>query len=214
MKMKKTLTAVVAMALVAAVSVAGTMAFLTQKTGPVTNTFKAGNLGDGMKLELWENPVELDTKGQYVITNSIDHVDHNEYNQLLPNSTNAKNPTVTVTNLSTDAYLFIEVVNDETDAIEATVGGKWKLLNVNPTADNADAKVYAYALDDGIVHATDKLDVEVLDGNIFTVKNFTNDTAAQQEFKPLTFKAYICQAAGFTNATEAWNGAFAAAPQV
>ncbi len=209
MKMKKTLTAVVALALVAAVSVAGTMAFLTKKTGPVTNTFKAGSLGDNLGLELWENLVELDTKGQYVKKDAT-HVDGNAYEQLLPNSTNHKNPTVTVTKLTTDAYLFIEVVNDENDAIEATVNDQnWTLLKVKPTADNNTAKVYAYALNNGIVHATNELNVEVLTGNTFKVKDFTNETAKDQTFNDITVKAYICQAAGFADATEAWNGAFA-----
>lgn len=210
MKMKKTLTAVVAMALVAAVSVAGTMAYLTQKTGLVTNTFTAGSLGKDMQLELWENPVKADTAGVYH-KNGETHVNGNTYDNLLPNSTNDKNPTVTVSNLSTDAYLFIEVVNDETDSIEATVGGNWNLLK-----DNAEggSKIYVYAKDGGIVHATKNADVdtplnvEVLQGNTFKVKDFTD--AKEAKFTDLTVKAYICQAAGFDSAEAAWNGAFGA----
>lgn len=207
MKMKKTLTAVVALALVAAVSVAGTMAYLTKVTGPVTNTFTAGNLGESMNLELWENPVQANAAGEYK-KSSEDHVNGNNYEGLLPNSTNDKNPTVTVSDLTTNAYLFIEVVNDASDDIEATVDTKnWtKLEGVQAVTENAE--VYAYAVNNGIVNATSKLDVTVLENNQFHVKDFGND--ATPNFKALTVKSYICQAAGFENAADAWTKAFKA----
>lgn len=215
MKMKKTLTAAVAMVLVAAVSVAGTLAYLSAKTEVITNTFTAGNLGENAGIELWETKVEQQTDGHYAFKADGEKVmagEGNAYNNLLPGSTNDKNPTVTVKNLSTDAYVFIEVVNDDADDILADVDtNNWTLMDVKPTADNSDAKVYCVATNDGIVHASElqagSKDITVLKENKFKVENYDNNHEASM--KNITVKAYMCQATGFVSAADAWAKAFA-----
>lgn len=215
MKMKKTLTAVVAMALVAAVSVAGTLAYLKAESQAVKNTFTAGKLGgEDFGITLQETNVKKDVNGQFILGEGT--TQENVYDGVLPNSTNAKDPYVTVNGLDTEAYLFIEVMNDENDLINATVNDTlWKeVAGVKPHVEGA--KVYRYK-ETGKVDPSmlgDLAKVEVLVDNQFTVKDFTNEQAAAPDFaannlKPITVNAYICQSAGFADATAAWNGAFA-----
>ena len=205
MKMKKTLTAVVALALVAAVSVAGTMAYLTDKTGPVTNTFTAGSLGADMKLALLETPAQQGTDGQYTLTDGTPVANGQEYANVLPGSTNAMDPHVNVTGLTTDAYLFIEVVNDESDAIEASVNtDNWTLME-GVTSKTTDAKVYKYHADGKVANGQTLDKIYVLKDNTFKVGTTMTNS---DEMKPIVVKAYICQAAGFGSAEDAWKGAF------
>lgn len=209
MKMKKTLTAVVAMALVAAVSVAGTLAYLTDKTDEVRNTFSVGSLGQGMKIDLWETKVKPDVDNQYIADETAGKpVKHNTYDAVMPNSDNYKDPYVTVENLGTEAYLFIEVQNYEQEKLHATVdGGVWEAIP-DATPVNAGATVYAYKA--GTVKPGDNLShVNVLDRKHFTVDNFTNEDAKTLKFEPIIVNAYICQAAGFETAAQAWGAAFA-----
>lgn len=83
--MKKKLTTVLAIVLVVALSVAGTYAYLTDKTGPVKNTFTVGNVN----IDLTE------TTG-------------NSY-KMVPGTTIGKDPKVTVEANSEDCWLFVNV---------------------------------------------------------------------------------------------------------
>ncbi len=209
MKMKKTLTAVVAMALVAAVSVAGTLAFLSQETKVVTNTFTAGKLGENLKIELLETPVQQKTDGTYELTPDAPAVaEGNNYTNVLPGSTNAKDPHVNVTGLETDAYVFVEVLHKDT-RIQAEIEDSNWILMPNATSKTPGAKVYKFKAT-GLVGKNNTVDkAYVLKQNQFTVDStLTGDTT----FEPITVKAYICQAAGLDSAENAWETVFA--PQV
>lgn len=83
--MKKKLTTVLAIVLVVALSVAGTYAYLTDKTGPVVNTFTVGNVN----IDLTES-----TGGFY---------------KMVPGTTIGKDPKVTVKENSEDCWLFVKV---------------------------------------------------------------------------------------------------------
>ena len=82
---KKLIFTLVAFAFVLAISVGGTLAYITSIAGPVQTTFTIGDIT--LKLE--------ETTGS-------------KY-QLIPGSTIQKDPTVTVGKGSEDCYLFIEV---------------------------------------------------------------------------------------------------------
>ena len=90
---------VAALALVTA-SVMGTMAYFTNKTEQVNNTFTVGNVS----IKLDEAPV--DTNGKET---TGDRRTSNTY-KLYPGSEYDKDPTITVTG-SEDSYLFVKVVN-------------------------------------------------------------------------------------------------------
>lgn len=204
MKMKKTLTAVVALALVAAVSVAGTMAYLTAQTGEVRNTFTAGSLGADMKLELLETPAQQGTDGQYTLTGETPVAQGQKYENVLPGSTNAKDPHVNVTGLTTDAYLFVEVVNNDSNIIAEVDSTNWTEVP-GATPKTEDAKVYMYKADGKVANGTNLNKVSVLKDDQFKVNdNLTGNVT----FQDIVVKSYICQAAGFTNAADAWAKAF------
>lgn len=109
MKARKILVSVAALALVAALSIAGTLAYLTDK-GEVTNTFTVG------KLDIVLNEAKTDVNG--VADTEADRVYANQY-KIMPGHTYAKDPTVFVQPSSEASYIFIAVKN-ELGALEAT----------------------------------------------------------------------------------------------
>ena len=100
MKARKILVSVAALALVAAISIGGTLAYLTSKTNTVKNVFTVGNVhikldealvdGNGKKL----NPEQRTTENNQ----------GNKYN-LMPNHVYDKDPTVTVLAHSEEAFV-------------------------------------------------------------------------------------------------------------
>ena len=90
---------VAALALVTA-SVMGTMAYFTNKTEQVNNTFTVGNVS----IKLDEAPVDINGK-----ETTGDRRTSNTY-KLYPGSEYDKDPTITVTG-SEDSYLFVKVAN-------------------------------------------------------------------------------------------------------
>ena len=95
--MKKTLTMILSLALVAALSIAGTLAYLTDKDNQVTNTF---TVGAGVSINLDEAKVNPD--GTPV--DPAERVTENTY-KLVPGATYTKDPTVTVT--GDDCLVFV-----------------------------------------------------------------------------------------------------------
>ncbi len=85
-KLKKVLLSVVAMALVATLSVAGTLAYLQSETDPVENVFEANQV----KVTLTE-PAD-------------------EKYSIVPGTSEAKTPKVTVTN-TVDCYVYLQVTD-------------------------------------------------------------------------------------------------------
>ena len=81
---KKIAISIVAVALVLCCAIGGTLAWLTDKTGPVTNTFTVGDIN----IDLAE------TTSDY---------------KMVPGNTIAKDPKVTVKANSEDCYLFVKV---------------------------------------------------------------------------------------------------------
>ena len=112
MKKNKIMLSVISGLLVAAVAVGGTLAYLSDKSNMVTNTF---NVGSGYTTEdphtgLWldetaktgdENPTAVDTKNR-----TEEGV---AYTDLLPADVIAKDPTFHLTDGSVESYVFAEV---------------------------------------------------------------------------------------------------------
>ena len=100
MNAKKIVTAGLALVMVAGISVAGTLAFLTDDTGPVTNSF---SVGANVAIALDEAPVDenrVKTEGTRGYGNEYD---------LAPGGSYDKDPTVHVT--GGDCWVFVTVVN-------------------------------------------------------------------------------------------------------
>lgn len=108
MNAKKIVTAGLALVMVAGISVAGTLAFLTDDTEKVTNTFTVGKV----TITLDEADVDDSTPGQERDT-------ANAY-KLIPGSTYDKDPIVHVTKDSEPCWVIVDVKNGLGDA-EAAV---------------------------------------------------------------------------------------------
>lgn len=192
MNAKKIVTAGLALVMVAGISVAGTLAYLTSSDS-VQNTFTVGKVA----ITLDEAPVGTDGKEV-----AGDRVKANTY-KLMPGHDYDKDPTVHVDASSEAAYLFVKVENgiadieDESNTIAAqmTANG-WTAVT---GADN----VYAYneVVNGGAdvpVFETFKISGDV-DGDVLETYKTAN----------ITVTAYAIQADGFSSADAAWT-AFAA----
>jgi len=93
--MKKKLTLVVSLLLVMALSIGGTLAYLTDKTDAVTNTFTIGNVD--ITLTETDSKLDNDENGN---TNSY---------KFVPGVVLAKDPLVTVEAGSESCYVFVQI---------------------------------------------------------------------------------------------------------
>lgn len=182
--MKKTLTIILAFALVIAMSVAGTVAYLTSQDS-VTNTFTVG------KVKITLDEAEVDANGAVT---SAERVKANSY-KLIPGHTYTKDPIIHVDASSEKCWLFVKVENgisaieDSTNTIEAQLAAKgW-------SAVTGAANVYAYK--ESVAGGTD---VPVFGS--FQIAG--NADVANYENATVVVTAYAVQADGFNTAEAAW----------
>lgn len=205
MSIKKTLIAVLAVALVCVASVAGTLAYLKDSTS-IQNTFMAageGKMADDFKII--EHDVETDEKGGYV-TGTGTGDSGNTY-KILPGTTVPKDATVVVSGKTeVQAYLYIEVCEDLTeDVYDYDLADCWKEL-VGVTGKNG-GQIYVYSDEEGAVIVTEDVNQPIIKDGVVTINNVdTKDV----ENDTLTFYAYLAQAS-VGSATEAFNACFAPA---
>ena len=111
MKKRNVMTMALSLAMVGVIAVGGTLAYLTAKSGPVTNTFIGS---EGIEMTLDEALVGTD--GQAVDPES--RVQSNSYTNILPETAYDKDPTVHLTQIPTGGVnLYVKVTGvDTTDA--------------------------------------------------------------------------------------------------
>ena len=186
MNAKKIVTAGLALVMVAGISVAGTLAFLTSSDS-VQNTFTVGKVA----ITLDEAPVGADGKEV-----AGDRVKANTY-KLMPGHDYDKDPTVHVDASSEAAYLFVKVENGIADIEDES----------NTIADQMDAKgwdvvatnVYAY---EAIVNGGDNVTVF----ETFKISgDVEGDVLEAYQTANITVTAYAIQADGFSSAADAWS---------
>lgn len=210
MRRKKILLITLCAALILAVAVVGTIAYLTHKTEVVNNTFTIGKIIDNPEnFVLKEHKATDDDKdGVYVL--GVEEVLTNAYT-VLPGVDLPKDPFVQVKEekLQLDAYVFIEVVDKTGTSVSFTVDtNKW--IDLDKKGPNT-GKVYAYK---DIAQADAEFGpVEILKKNSnekqITVANDPITDAAAQFGGDVTFYGYMIQAGGFETAEEAWEAGFA-----
>lgn len=179
---KKTIAVVLALVLVICCAVGGVLAWLTDTTAPIKNTFTVGNvkiaLAEGENLNL----------------------------KMVPGQKITKDPVATVEANSEDCYLFVKVEKSDNfnDFMTYTMAEGWNQLK---DADGNDVSGVYYRQ---VSTATTDTTFNVIKDNKVTVKtsvtqnmmdNITNGSATAPT---LTFTAYAVQAEGFDSATEAW----------
>ena len=171
---KKSLALLLAIAIVVVGAVAGTVAWLTDRTAAVENTFTTSDI----TIELTE------TTG--------------ESYKMIPGCTIAKDPKVTVKTGSEACYLFVKLEESDNfaDFMTYKMADGWQALSGNAGVFYREV---AAATADTTFEVLQGNQVTVKD----TVTN-ADMTAAETDKPTLTFKAYAIQKSGFDTAAAAW----------
>lgn len=205
--MKKKITLVVALALVLVVGVFGTLAWLTDTTQTVTNTFTVGNVD----ITLAETGATTDNNGNQA-----------KSFKMVPGVEIDKDPKVTVVNGSEDCWLFVKL----TEGIgTVTVNGVTKTFDDFITYAVADGWTQVGTETNGVsvfgrkVLATDTTKtfdvIGYYAGSTFVPNkvmvdgaNVTKDmmdalqTAGENAYPTLTVQAYAIQVQGFNDSAK------------
>ncbi len=177
---KKVLILIAALILVIGGVVGGTVAWLVDSTGPVTNTFTVGDID----IDLTET-----TGNSYKIVPGVDI---------------EKDPKVTVSANSERCYVFVKVEEKNWPAV--TDSNNAKKVNYAIAEDwiplDSNSNIY-YQVVELSEHDTE---LQILANNKITVSDtLTKDEANAITTEPkLTFTAYAVQYEGMTDAADAW----------
>ncbi len=150
---KKLITTIASLALVGAISIGATLAYLSAQTNPMTNTFTAPGEGKGLSIELREPGWDGYDFGEYMAgdknpdgqtanpeAENSDQLGINEAKNFAPGSTAAKNPQVK--NTSTQDVWVALTINASALPEYVDVNGwdnsAWKIV------DNKDGTYVAY----------------------------------------------------------------------
>lgn len=157
--------------------IGGTVAWLTDQTDPITNTFTYGDIN----IELWE-----ETGNNY---------------KIVPGVNIKKDPKVTIKGGSEPCYVFVKVDENGTfvkDKVTYHMSVLWTKLEGVEGVDNV-----WYIEQGGVVNPQT---VPILaNDQIIVSKDLTKDEIKSITANPtLTFTAYAVQKEGSNNAAEAW----------
>lgn len=218
---KKSIALLMALVLVLGAGIGGTIAWLSDQTKTVTNTFVAGEIGD---LSLYET----DTDGTVLDATNTDQTHKNFV--VVPGVDLVKDPSVSFTPVSgTDAnnvpvYVFVKIQLEDgsnwsisgnnlsytipagtdttalANAMTATVVSGWKPVT-------GQTGVYYKDLDAGVALDKDPI-LTVIDTTAKTTidvsENITKEQIANLAKTNLVFKAYAIQKDGLDTAAAAW----------
>ena len=176
----KTLIVALAVMLVVGCAVGGTLAWLTDTTDQVTNTFTVGNIDIGL----------AETKDNF---------------KMVPGATISKDPKVTVKAGSEACWLFVKVT--ESDNLDSFISYS---VDSNWTALTGVSGVYYREVPDQTTATTDVGYSVLTNDQVTVKDTVTKDmmdaiTAGEATAPTLTFEAYAIQKKGFTTAAAAWN---------
>ena len=208
MKARKILVSLAALALVAAISIGGTLAYLTSND-EVVNTFTVGNVA--IKLD------EAKANADGSLVAGAARVKANSY-KLLPGHTYNKDPMVTVLSGSETSYIKMTVTfskANELDAIFAPTGAELTSIfngydaanwtykgNTKNTTDNT--RTYEFWYKEAVGAPTADVALDALFDSITVPGTITNEQLKTIEGMTITVNAYAIQADGFANAEAAW----------
>lgn len=209
---KKILVLAVAALLLVAVSVAGTMAYLTAKTEVVTNEFKTTKI----EIELKEH--ELKADGTLDTTKEVNGTTTDNKYKLLPGATWPKDPFVRVKAGSEKCYVFVEVLKNGSyeGCVESNMDSGWALVSeVTPVHPGAEVYVWsdttkkpAVPLVVDATSADQKIGI-LFENEIQISKLLSQEQMQSQDFEEpsISFYGYAVQSEHQenTNATSLWN---------
>ena len=195
--MKKKLMTVLALVLVIAMSVAGTIAFLTDTTGPIANTFTVGK-------------VDITLTETFNTDTNNDGTNDAWKAQLIPGTTYTKDPVVTVTDDSEDCWLFVKFEEKNGAATYLDYTSNLTAANGWTQGDgtNIPSNVWYREVNKADTVKTFQLlagDNTYPTGCISVKDTVTNENMTAASNAQLVYTAYACQKAGFeTDAAGAW----------
>lgn len=206
--MKKTLTMVLAFALIFALGIGATLAWLTATSGEVKNTFTIGDIN----IELKEHQYVPATK----TLNDVEVTGNDNY-KYVPGDTLPKDPFVRVQTGSEDCWLFVKVTESNNTVTVGTASEKVINYTVDTsvwTPVSGTTNVWYKSVSASDV-ATEAKTYSILSNNQVTVsENVTKDMVADLTTNKaaLTFEAYAIQSANLkdaggnavTTAAQAW----------
>ena len=183
--MKKKLMTVLALVLVIAMSVAGTIAFLTDTTDPISNTFTVGKVD----ITLTET-FNTDTDG--------DQENDAWQAQLIPGTTYTKDPVVTVTADSEDCWLFVKF--EEKNGAATYLNYTSNLTAANGWTQGDGTNIPANVWYRAVNKADSTKSFHLLDGDTVKIDStaVTNGTMNDAANAQLVYTAYACQSANMT----------------
>lgn len=199
--MKRVLPVVALVLVVALASIGGTIAWLTDKTDEVRNTFTVGDIN----IKLDEAKVGAD--GKKLTGDDADRVTANSY-KLVPGNTYDKDPTVIVEANSEDCYLFVkfEETNDPSTYLTYTS----TLTTANGWTQGDGTDIPANVWYRKVMTSDTTRSWELLSGNTISVKDTVTkenmETAAKAELTYTAYASQLYKSAGVEfSAKEAWN---------
>ena len=171
----KAVVLVLALSLLVGGAIGGTLAWLTDKTEEKVNTFTVGNIDIGLS----------ETTGS-------------EY-KMVPGTTIAKDPTVTVEAGSEDCYLFVKL--DESENFKTFL--TYEMADGWTALDGVDGVYYRKVASSDIAQ-----EFGVLKDNTVSVKADVTKAMMnglnEETYPTLTVTAYACQSEGMAGAAAAW----------
>lgn len=213
MKKRIFLTAL-ALILVCALSIMGTVAFLKDQTDTVTNTFIAAGGGklidedeggalileEHMATKIMDENDPTKWTGKYVIKSDAATTKAFSYD-IMPGTVVHKDPYVTITKKTdTPAYLYIEVINNlgfstEVDDEETLVIDPTNWLKImEKTTDGRDIYVYTTDGENPAIVTSDLNAINIIQNKKFTVNKDTDPTTIPEDGVTLKFQAFLAQA--------------------
>lgn len=204
--MKKKIVALCLCIALAVVAIGGaTLAYFTDTTPAVKNTFTVGKVD----IDLWEN--EDGTTNSNKVSGRTDI-------KVAPGSDIKKNPTVSVTADSEDCWLFVkmDITNWPTANVTYALADGWSILPATKggtpdafvvgksfvlyrTVNKADTtREFAILSNDTIIVTS-----QLVSGNFKTVTDAEGNTTMQQP--SMAFQAFAIQKDNLTDVNDAWD---------
>lgn len=192
---KKTIALLLALVLVFGAAVGGTIAFLTDTTGPIANTFTVGKV-DITLTETFNTDEDQDGENDAWKA------------QLIPGTTYAKDPVVTVTADSEDCWLFVKFEENGNPSTYLTYTSNLTPENGWKQGDGTNIPLNVWYREVDKTDTTKSFQLLAGDNTYQTgcisVKDSVNkDNMAAASAAELVYTAYACQKANMT-AVDAW----------
>lgn len=186
MRKKNVLVMGLSMALVAVISIGGTLAFLTDSDTKAVNTFKfANNLEVSLSEELPTEGLGNATAGARADGTKGVVYENVVVNQLLP-----KEPKIQLTQATVDTYVFAKIDNNTNDLVEVgTINSAWTSLGPDSKGDQIYGRLVTVRAGETQVNDT----ATALFSNV-TIKG---QPATGQDLGSITIYVSAIQAEGF-----------------